>query len=447
MVMEKFFLPKAMSLLVFCETINELSMFVLSDMLNLHLMSFYSITASDAAIILNYCRGWYYLMPLIATYLLHKYSRYNITLLAMVLSLSGYVIIIFAQDHVKMFYLGLALVFSIGLAKSIIPAMQFSYSDLKMTFVNRAITYSYWLINGLNAVFDLIVAFTYQKSPSASLMIVGSIMLCGTLVFALSRSHYNDEPRFNLETHHSSLFQIIFYSAWRLLAGDGKFQSIIRNNFGIKNLHEVYRIIKMIPFFIGTILFFVCYEQIFSSFAQHHIKMDRQVGSWVLSPTQLRAIQPLLVILLTPLIRLLIAPMLDRRKAHHTSIAKFRLSFIAFALAFAYLVITEFAIERGYNIWVAWDIVPYFFMTIGEIFGLIYGLQFCLTYAPINRKVTANSIYFLNGFFGSIISAIIANCIGDIGSKYFLIFLFISIVGVVFTKNLTKKEYYRGLVS
>ena len=120
-------------------------------------------------------------------------------------------------------------------------------------------------------------------------------------------------------------------------------------------------------FFVST-LFFACYEQMFSSFSQHHMKMDCVWGAIAVSPTQLRAIQPFLVIILTPLARTFIIPFLAKYNIITSSLSKFRTSFIFFMLTFGYLILTESLISKGVQLSFLIDLVLYFFSTFGEIF-------------------------------------------------------------------------------
>jgi dipeptide/tripeptide permease len=109
-------------------------------------------------------------------------------------------------------------------------------------------------------------------------------------------------------------------------------------------------------------------------------------------------------------------------------------------LTFIYLTITETIIFYGVQIPIFLDIILYLFSTLSELFGLVYGLHYCLSYSPKRRKVAVNSFYFLTGFFGNVIGGIVASQFDYIDMNYFLVFLAISLTGYILLQLTDKKS-------
>jgi proton-dependent oligopeptide transporter, POT family len=131
--------------------------------------------------------------------------------------------------------------------------------------------------------------------------------------------------------------------------------------------------------------------------------VDRHLTSgWTIPRTWFQALDPLLIILLTPL---LVAYWTRSAKLgrEHSSIAKMATG--AAIIAISYLMIAAVAAwSDAQGIRASWVWLTLFFivMTTGELFILPVGLGFFGRTAPAGHAATAIAIWFFAGFFGNL---------------------------------------------
>jgi POT family proton-dependent oligopeptide transporter len=133
---------------------------------------------------------------------------------------------------------------------------------------------------------------------------------------------------------------------------------------------------------------------------------DQKASTWVIqandmtkpswfSPAQMQALNPMLVMLIIPFNNLVLWPALRRRGKEPSQLTKMTLG-IALA-GVAYLIVggMQLVIDGGTKFSIVWQVLPYIFLTTGEVLVSATGLEFAYSQAPLAMKGAIMSFWNL----------------------------------------------------
>ncbi len=118
-------------------------------------------------------------------------------------------------------------------------------------------------------------------------------------------------------------------------------------------------------------------------------------NEFTLLPAQMQALNPLLVMLLIPFNNLVLFPMLEKIGITPTPLRRMT-SGIAFS-ALSWLVIgaIQVSMDAGTPTSMAWQILPYALLTMGEVLVSATGLEFAYSQAPASMKGAIMALWSL----------------------------------------------------
>src|SRR6476646_1468295 len=124
---------------------------------------------------------------------------------------------------------------------------------------------------------------------------------------------------------------------------------------------------------------------------------DQKASTWVLQadamtkpnwfqPSQMQALNPALVMILIPFNNLVLYPMLERIGYKMTALRKMTAG-IAFA-GLSWIVVggMQLVLDHGNAFSITWQVLPYIFLTFGEVLVATTGLEFADSQAPLSMK-------------------------------------------------------------
>ncbi|MEO7851974.1 MAG: oligopeptide:H+ symporter [Rubrivivax sp.] len=125
--------------------------------------------------------------------------------------------------------------------------------------------------------------------------------------------------------------------------------------------------------------------------------------SWLVKePAQMQALNPLLVMLLIPFNNIVLYPALRRFGFEPTALRRMGLG-IAFAgLSWVVAGMLQLALDGGDPVSIAWQILPYLLLTMGEVWVSATGLEFAYSQAPPSMKGVIMSFWLLSVTFGNL---------------------------------------------
>lgn len=257
----------------------------------------------------------------------------------------------------------------------------------------------------------------------------GVLMLAATITFWLGRYKYAHVP-----------------------PGGREF---LRETFGPLGRATVRR---LAPLFFFILFFWTLYDQTGSAWVQQAKELDCRIFGLDLEPSQIQAVNPLLVMIYIPLFNFLIYPALDRRFPI-TPLRKIGIGFVLTAAAFG----VSWYIERliaatppegpAPSVW--WQILAYVVLTAGEILVSITSLEYAYTQAPNRMKSFVMSCYLLTVTLGNFLTAGVNALIEDeagnsriSGSQYYALFTIlmagVTAVYIAVSPRFREQSFFQG---
>ena len=250
---------------------------------------------------------------------------------------------------------------------------------------------------------------------------IGSVVI-GLIIFKIRQRMEQDD----------GFLAITFYSIGALLrgentearaqvGGDAPHDSIHRHwlfaaaarKFDDLTAEGPLAVMRIISVFFLVSVFWALFDQHASSWVRQAMRMDLSVhfvGRTInLLPSQISAMNPLMVMTLIPLNNFLIYPLIDRFLFKLTPLRKMTLGMFTASAAFALVALLQSSIENSEpgTINVMWQFFPYLVMTQAEVMVSITGLEFAYTQAPSRMKSTIMGFWLLTVALGNKLVAII----------------------------------------
>ena len=140
---------------------------------------------------------------------------------------------------------------------------------------------------------------------------------------------------------------------------------------------------------------------------------DQKASTWVLQgaemtkpawfhEAQMQALNPLLVLLLIPFNNAVVFPLLRRVGIEPTALRRMGSGIALAALAWVAAGTLQLALDGGDAVSIAWQILPYALLTLGEVLVSATGLEFAYSQAPPSMKGSIMSFWMLAVTFGNL---------------------------------------------
>jgi len=157
---------------------------------------------------------------------------------------------------------------------------------------------------------------------------------------------------------------------------------------------------------------------IFSFVAVFWALFDQTGSSWVIQaedlnrywlgihwlPSQIQAINPIMIILLVPIFNFIIYPFLDKITIL-TPLRKVSIGLFIMVIGFSMIAILQQWIDQGYEPSIGWQIIAYAILTSSEVMVSITCLEFAYTQAPKSMKSVIMAIFLMSVALGNYFTA------------------------------------------
>ena len=324
----------------------------------------------------------------------------------------------------------------------------------------------YWSINfGSFFSFILIPRIRDAFGYGWAFGVPGILMGIATVIFWLGRNQYVRIPP-TRASKRAGFFAVTWYALSHRSernAGQG-FWEVARNRFtdgevdAAKSVGPILSIFALIP------AFWALFDQSNSTWVLQGNRMLTipLTGFWKdalgwffgaqINAENMQSTNPVLVMLLVPFLTLGIYPWLGARVTPLR-----RMGWGMFIAAFSYVIVgwLQQRLEAGEQLSVAWQVLPYIFLTTGEVLISATGLEFAFTQAAPEMKSTIMSFWLLtvaagNALVSIITSALSSNVGGHSGAvssgRFFLYSAMTCVVGVLFVL-VARRYHYRDAVA
>jgi POT family proton-dependent oligopeptide transporter len=383
-----------------------------------------------------------YFFPLLGGYLADRwFGKYHTILWFSLIYCAGHGCLAAFPDSRAGFYTGLGLIsFGSGGIKPLVVSFMGDQFDSRTKHLAKlAFDGFYWSIN-LGSLFAsaLMPLFLRRLGPEIAFGIPGALMLIATIVFYLGRPRYvmvppaPSNPHSFLRVARTALFAtapgsgrpgLVVAAAGGVLAlgalglgitqvldpvpalclalvlaigfgGAGTVMQLprARSHHPQEAVDGVRAILRVLILFALISAFWSLFDQKASTWVIQADKMTKP--SWF-EPSQMQALNPLLVMLVIPFNNFVLFPWLRRLGWEPTALRRMTAGIALTGLSFVIVGVMQLAIDAGTAFSITWQILPYVFLTLGEVLVSATGLEFAYSQAPASMKGTIMSLWYL----------------------------------------------------
>lgn len=243
--------------------------------------------------------------------------------------------------------------------------------------LERVIGWFYFSINFGSFFATLLTPYLLARyGPHIAFGLPGLLMLIATILFWMGRKDYVHVPP--------------------------KGMAVVKEAFSKEGLQAVGKLVLLMLFLAP---YYALFEQQGSSWILQAKKMDRTlpiVGE--LLPSQIHAVNPLLVMLFVPMFAYGVYPAF-RKITEVTPLRKIGAGFFLVAASFGVCAHVETLIQAGQTPTIWWQLLAYALITAGEILISVTSLEFFYTQAPRKMKSVIMSVKMFAVSLGNLVAA------------------------------------------
>ena len=365
-----------------------------------------------------------YFMPLFGAWLSDKFiGRYNTILWVSLFYCAGHGVLA-CSDFVggvdgKLWCLfaGLALIaFGSGGIKPCVSAfMGDQFKPEQSHLLQKAYGAFYWSIN-LGSFFSFLVVpwVKNHHGYSWAFGVPGILMAIATLIFWLGTKHYVRVPP-SRETKTAGFFKVVWYALTSAKDPGKGFWSAARSRFSEREVDAAKSVLPILGVFALVPPFWSLFDQTNSTWVLQGEKMQAfDFLGLHIGAEQMQSANPLMVMILVPLLTLLLYPRLGRFASPLR-----RMSYGMFLAAFSYVIVAglQQRIDAGAHLSVAWQTLPYLVLTTAEVLVSTTGLEFAFREAAPEMKSLIMSFWLLTVTVGNLLVAFITKTFSGGGGE------------------------------
>ena len=294
------------------------------------------------------------------------------------------------------------------------------------------------------------------------MLLILSIGLCLSAIIVLSvytvRLHRRIDR--NSEKCEASPFVVWWYGLTSPVMGKtGGLWDSASKRFAPKSFDNGVSMARILSIFVLIPPFWALFDQSHSTWVLQGNKMNvvELTGIWKTSfgwffgshinAENMQSTNPLLVMMLVPLMTLMVYPALGK---FVTPLRRMGLGMFFAAASYVIVAWLQQRIDDGEKISVAWQILPYIFLTTGEVLISATGLEFAFTQAAPAMKSTIMSFWLLTVAVGNALVSIITSVLSSeagghsaaVSPGRFLMYAGLTcVVGVLFAVVASRYKY------
>ncbi len=161
---------------------------------------------------------------------------------------------------------------------------------------------------------------------------------------------------------------------------------------------------QLIVVYIFIAMFWALFDQTGSAWVLQAQKMDLHFMGIEWLPSQIQAINPILVMIFIPLTAWVIYPAINK-VFPLTPLRKIGIGFFITVPAFLLPAWIETQLAEGIQVNIGWQLVSYIIITLAEVFVSITALEFSYTQAPKKMKSLVMGLFLMSVMLGNIFTA------------------------------------------
>jgi POT family proton-dependent oligopeptide transporter len=192
-------------------------------------------------------------------------------------------------------------------------------------------------------------------------------------------------------------------------------------------------------------IFWALFDQTFSTWVLQGEKMTTfKIGNWVIGPEEMLSANPLLVMILVPIMTWGLYPLLGRLA---TPLRRMAAGMFLASLSYVVVAMLQQRLEAGQQMSILWQTAPYIVLTIAEVLVSTTGLEFAFREAATEMKSTIMGFWNLTVTMGNLMvvgftKALAQGESDSVSTGRFLMYAGLTlVVAVLFSVVATRYQY------
>lgn len=289
------------------------------------------------------------------------------------------------------------------------------FDDTNRHLIEKAFSLFYFCINFGSFFSTLLIPVIFKEyGARIAFGIPGILMTIAIIVFIAGNRRYvkvrpGGYPRENFVV--ISLYALVGFLRGK--KGDRSFLDIARDKYSSDAVDGIAAVWRILGVFAFIPVFWALYDQNSSEWVLQATHLDLTIAGVTLLAQQVQAVNPVLILALIPVFTFIVFPGLARKNIHVSPLAKIGAGLIFTMLAFVVVYTIQLRIDAGARPNVAWQMLAYLILTIGEVLISITGLEYAYAQSPAKMKSTVMAFWLLTvaagNYFVSLINKNIAS--------------------------------------
>lgn len=364
-----------------------------------------------------------YFMPLLGAWVSDKFwGRYRTILWISLFYCAGHGVLalsdLFQTVDAKVWCLfaGLGLIaFGSGGIKPCVSAfMGDQFKPEQRHLLPKAYAAFYWCINlGSTAAFLTIPFVRKEFGYGWAFGIPGLAMGLATFVFWLGTRHYVMVPP-TTQTKEAGFFRVLFFALQHRAERkpEESFWAVARRRFSEAEVDAARSVLPILGIFALLPVFWALFDQTFSTWVmQGAMMVPFKVGGYSIGPEEMLSANPILVMLLIPVMSGWLYPTLGKLA---TPLRRMCAGMFLAAFSFVIVAWLQRQIDGGAQLSILWQLVPYVILTTAEVLFSTTGLEFAFREAAPSMKSTIMSFWLLTVALGNLLVTAITTVAGKV---------------------------------
>jgi POT family proton-dependent oligopeptide transporter len=272
--------------------------------------------------------------------------------------------------------------------------------------------------------------------PRAALAAAALALLAGVLLARRERAPAVDAP---LPPERHGFLRVLGTAVSRL--GTGKpgqdWLEVARELHPAEAVAGTRAVLRLTPVFVALTLFWALFDQRASAWVFQARQLDLSLGPLTLSPAQLQALSPALVLLVGPLLARALAT-LERRGLALPPVRRVGLGIFAASAAFLAAGVLQVVVEGGHVPHGLWQLPQYLLLTVGEVLVSVTGLELAYAHAPRSMRPAVMSIGFLTVAAGNLVVVLVGKLFRLDGAAWSFTFAVLGICVALVFRGVTR---------
>lgn len=454
--------PPQVKFIIGNEACERFSYYGMKGILALYITNVLLQTRDQATNIIHLFGFANYFMPLLGAWVSDRFwGRYHTILWISLFYCLGHGVLALSDfvpttdGKMLTLFIGLGLIaFGSGGIKPCVSAfMGDQFKPDQRHLLQKAYAAFYWAIN-LGSFFSfLIIPFIRKQwGYSWAFGVPGIFMAVATLIFWLGTKHYVRVPpaRASGRVGFFKVFFAALNSAKERRPGHS-FWDAARVRFNDADVDAARSVGPILGIFALIPVFWALFDQTFSTWVLQGEKMvPFRIGNWIVGPEEMLSANPLLVMLLIPVMTLGLYPLLGRLA---TPLRRMAAGMFLAALSYVVVAALQARLDGGAQLSILWQTAPYIILTIAEVLISTTGLEFAFREAAPEMKSTIMGFWNLTVAIGNLlvsgITVVAARLFGgpdghsvSVSPKMFLFYAGLTfLVAIAFSLIATRYHY------